>query len=129
MNPRISSTLFSYAVLLLLAGLFSVLYNHNHVFGWNEAGKSGLIACGSGAVLAAVFGGFAKKGAGWALWAGLVLAFLFICQCGFSSFKLARSLDENHNDWFKLTINLIALVASLRAFIVLGLIARHRTEP
>lgn len=129
MNRRISSTLFSYAVLLLLAGLFSVLYSHNHVFGWNPNGKSGLIACGSGAVLAAVFGGFAKKGAGWALWAGLILSFLFICQCGFSSFKTVRSLENDPTLWFKLVVNLIALVASLRAFIVLGLIARQRTEP
>lgn len=128
MNRRVSSILFSYAVLLLLAGLFSTFYSHDHVFGWNPAGKTGLIICGAGAVLSSIFGVFDKKGAGWPLWAGLILSFLFLCQCGFTVFKLARELEAQPQLWFKLAVNLVAFVASIRAFVSLGLIARHRKD-
>lgn len=129
MYRRVSSILFSYAFLLLVAGLFSTFYNPQRVLGWNPHGISGLIACGTGAVLALVFGLFDKKGAGWALWAGLILSFLFLCQTGSSSFKSARGMETDPTLWFKLSVNLLACFASLRAFIFLGLIARHRKNP
>lgn len=129
MNTRIANILFSYSVLLLLTGLFSSFYNPDHVIGWNEKGKTGLMVCGAGAVLAAVFGLCSKQGMGWALWAGLVLSFLFIAQCGFSSFKAGRGMSAGDAKlWFKLAINVVAFLVSLRAFISLGLIARQQPQ-
>jgi uncharacterized membrane protein YhdT len=129
MESRTTKTLFSYAILMLIPGLFSVFYNPEHVLGWNAQGKTGLIACGVGAVLAAVFGFCSKQGMKWALWAGLLLTFLFIAQCGASSFKAARAMSGGDaKAWFKMTINLIAFLFSLRAFLTLGLIARQQPQ-
>jgi len=129
MNARIAKILFTYAALMLLTGLFSVFYNPDHVIGWNEHGKTGLIACGAGAVLAAVFGFCSKKGMNWAIWAGLVLSFLFIAQCGLSSFKTGRAMSEGDAKlWFKLAINVVAFLLSVRTFVSLGLIARQPAQ-
>ncbi|MES2709199.1 MAG: hypothetical protein V4726_21565 [Verrucomicrobiota bacterium] len=129
MNRRVSSILFSYAILLLIAGLGSVLYSPATGFGLNWHGKTGLIVCGAGAALSVVFGVFDRKGAKWPLWAGLIMSFLFICKCGSTVFLLLKSLEEHPDERFKLGIFLLAFVASLRAFIFLGLIARHRKDP
>lgn len=129
MEARTAKTLFTYAALMLIPALFSVFYNSEHVFGWNVTGKTGLIACGAGAVLAAVFGQCSRSGMKWALWAGLVLSFLFIAQCGMSSFKAGRAMsDGDAKAWFKLAINLTAFLFSVRAFVTLGLIARHQPQ-
>jgi hypothetical protein len=99
------------------------------VIGWNEKGKTGLMVCGAGAVLAAVFGFCSKQGMGWALWAGLVLSFLFIAQCGFSSFKTGRAMSAGDAKlWFKLAINVVAFLVSVRAFVSLALIARQQPQ-
>lgn len=133
MNRRVSSILFFFAALLLVAGLLSAFYSPERVIGWYPKGITGLSICGAGAVLAAVFGILDKKGVAWALWAGLILSFLFLCQCGFTVFKLVRGLEELSQDpagkasaLHKLTANFIAFAASIRTFVFLGLIARHR---
>ena len=133
MNRRVSSILFFYAALLLVAGLLSAFYSPERVIGWYPKGITGLSICGAGAALAAVFGVLDKKGAAWALWAGLILSFLFLCQCGYTSFSVVRKLDDMSQDpagkaaaVHKLSANFIAFVASVRTFVFLGLIARHR---
>ena len=129
MNRRVASTLFTYAALMLLPGLFSVFYNAEHVIGWNPHGKTGLIACGIGAVLAAIFGFCSQRGRSWALWAGLFVTFLFVAQCGSSSFKAVRAMsDGDPKAWFKLAVNAAAFLFSLRAFVTLGLIARQQPQ-
>ncbi|MDB6134846.1 MAG: hypothetical protein JWM59_3089 [Verrucomicrobiales bacterium] len=133
MNRSVSSILFFFAALLLAAGLLSAFYSPERVIGWYPKGITGLSICGAGAVLAAVFGILDKKGVTWALWAGLILSFLFLCQCGLTVFKIVRTLEELSQDpaakasaVHKLSANFLAFVASVRTFVFLGLIARHR---
>ena len=129
MNRRIAAVLFTYAALMLLPGLFSVFYNSEHLVGWTPHGKTGLIACGTGAVLAAIFGFCSQRGRSWALWAGLALSFLFVAQCGSSSFKAVRAMsDSDPKAWFKLAVNSAAFLVSLRTFVTLGLIARQQPQ-
>jgi hypothetical protein len=93
---RISIVLLQYAGFLLVCGLASVLYSaETRTAGWNPHGISGLIACGGGALIAALMGLLAGKGKGFAVWVGLALAFLFLSYGGFKFFNLIRDVSGN----------------------------------
>ncbi|HEX2749111.1 MAG TPA: hypothetical protein VHM91_13985 [Verrucomicrobiales bacterium] len=93
---RISIILFQYAGFLLVCGLASVLYSaETRTAGWNGHGISGLIACGSAAVIIAITAVLAGKGKGNAVWAALGLAFILLSYGGFTFFKLVRDIPGN----------------------------------
>lgn len=130
MNRGTATILFSFASMLLVLGLFSVFYSPDHQFGWNEKGKSGLIVCGIGAVLSLIFGFLSDKGASWALYAGLVVAFLFIAVGGKNFFADGRAWSGGDaSKWFRTVIFGGAFFAALRTFVALSLIARRGKQP
>ena len=93
---RLSIVLFQYAGFLLVCGLASVLYSaETRTAGWNGHGISGLIACGSAAVVIAIMGVLAGRGKGMAVWVGLGLAFMLLTYGGFTFFKLVRDIPGN----------------------------------
>ena len=126
------SVLYTYAACLLIPALGSVLYNaQTKVIGLNMAGKTGLIACGVSAILAAVFATLLKKGMRWAYWAGLGLAFLLLCQAGVSVFKIMRGVSAGtlpDSDYYKAGIFGILGLFSLSAFMRLFLSSRSVQE-
>lgn len=116
--------------MLLVLGLFSAFYSHDHVFGWNEKGKSGLIVCGIGAVLSVVFGFLSDKGQSWAVYGGLVVAFLFIAVGGKNFFADGRAWSGGDaSKWFRTVIFGAALFAALRTFVSLSLQVRRGKQP
>ena len=126
MRRSTGTILYSYAAMLLVIGLFSAFYNAQHQLGWNVHGKTGLIACGIGAVLAAVFAFLNDKGLKWTLWAGLILSFLFLCTGGKNAFLDGRAWSAGDQEkWFRAVVFGLTLLVSLRTFVMLGLNARH----
>lgn len=123
------TVLYSYASSLLVVGLFSVLYNPQHQIGWNSHGVSGLISCGVGAALSAVFALLYGKGRKWTVWAGLVVSFLFLCVGGKNGFAAGREwADGNSEKWFRAVVFGLTFLASLRAFVLLGLSIRRNND-
>jgi hypothetical protein len=96
---RNSITLLQYAGFLLICGLASVLYSaETRTAGWNGHGISGLIACGSAAVVVALMGWLAGKGKEVAVWIGVGLAFILLSYGGYTFFKLIRDVPGNAAD-------------------------------
>jgi hypothetical protein len=91
---RNSIILLQYAGFLLVVGLASAFYSAaDRTAGWNPHGKSGLIACGSAAVVAAVFGWLTGKRKEWAAWAGLALSFILLAYGGSTLFSTVRDVS------------------------------------
>ncbi len=129
MNRSVATILYSFAAMLLVLGLASAFYNPQHEFGWNEQGKSGLIVCGIGAVLSVIFGYLSDKGQNWTVYAGLVVAFLFIAVGGKNFFLAGREWSGGEAaKWFRMVIFGGAFVAALRTFLQLSLTLR-RSNP
>ena len=126
MKTKSSTILYSYAIMLLVVGLFSAFYNAHHQLGWNPHGASGLIVCGIGAALAAVFAALGDKGMRWTVWAGLILSFLFLCVTGKNSFLALRAYSGGEGEmWFRAAVFSLGFLVSLRAFVTLGIQARR----
>jgi hypothetical protein len=130
MNRNVATILFSFAAMLVVLGLFSAFYSPDHQIGWNEKGKSGLIVCGVGAVLSIIIGLLSDRGASWGVYAGLVVAFLFIAVPGKNFFAAGRAWSGGDAAmWFRTVIFGGAFFAALRTFVALSLIARRGKQP
>lgn len=130
MNRNVANILYSFAAMLLVLGCFSAFYSPDHQIGWNEKGKSGLIVCGVGAVLSLIIGWLADKGASWGVYAGLVVAFLFVAVPGKNFFAAGRAWSAGDASmWFRTLIFGGAFFAALRTFVSLSLIARRGKQP
>jgi hypothetical protein len=129
---RIAITLQQYAGYLLVTGLASAFYNAaDKTFGWNDKGKSGLIALGAFAVLAFIFGVIAAEGKKWAGWAGLVLSFFLLCFGGSKAFSTGRAIsagDKPEYLWFQVILFAVTMVFSIFTFIKLGTALRRSPQ-
>ncbi len=127
--PNKASTLFAYGSGLLLLGFAAILFNPEvGQIGLYWKGKSGLIAAGTGGVLALVFGCFAKQGKTWAHWAGVILAFLFLCIAFNNGFRTAYALSKGTVEsyhWFKATLFGLIAFLSLAALLPLAVYMRR----
>ena len=126
---RIAITLQQYAGYLLIVGLASAFYNAaERAVGWNEKGKSGLIALGISAVIVFVLGALAGKGKQWAGWAGLAVNFLLLSYSGHTAFKTAKGVSSGELDgylWYKAALFGVVLLLSVFTFIKLGTALRR----
>jgi len=99
---RNSVTLLQYAGYLLVVGLASAFYNAaTGEAGFNKHGVSGLIACGSAAVVVFILGWLTGKGKEWAAWTGLVLSFILFAYGAHTVFGLLRDVDLSTIDLVK----------------------------
>lgn len=116
--------------MLLVLGLVSGFYNHDHQLGWNPKGVSGVISCGVTAVLALILGWFSDKGKGWALYAGLALSFMTIAMPGSRFFVAGRAYSSgDETKWLSMVVLGCTVLVALRTFLQLSLIARRGKQP
>lgn len=116
--------------MLLVLGLVSGFYNHDHQLGWNPKGVSGVKSCGVIAVLALIFGWCADRKMNWALYAGLALSFMTIAMPGSRFFVAGRAYSAgDETKWLSMVILGCTVVVALRTFIKLSLIARRGKQP
>lgn len=114
------ATLLTYAVQMLIIGLVGSFVSPDGAFGWYDKGKTALIVCGIGAVLAliirAVAGMPGKGRLGGIL--GSLLTFLFMAQGGSKLFSEGRKWSGGDSDlWLKTTLFGAVFVVSVWAFI------------
>jgi hypothetical protein len=130
MNRSAATILFSFAAMLLVLGLASAFYSHDHVLGWNPKGRSGLIICGVSAGLAVIFGFLSDKGQQWAVYAGLALSFLIIAMPGSRFFIAGRAYSAGDSTkWLSMVILGCTALVGLRTFISLSLLVRRGKQP
>jgi hypothetical protein len=130
MNRSAATILYSFAAMLLVLGLVSGFYSHDHVIGWNPKGKSGLMICGISAALAVVFGLLSDKGQKWAVYAGLALSFLIIAMPGSRFFIAGKAYSGGDSTkWLSMVILGCTALVALRTFVSLSLIARGGKQP
>ena len=130
MKRSVATILYSFAAMLLVLGLVSGFYNHDHTFGWNPKGISGLMSCGISALLALAFGWCSDKGQQWPLYAGLALSFLTIAMPGSRFFISGRAYaGGDATKWLSLVVLGLTVLVALRTFVSLSLIARRGKQP
>ena len=130
MNRSIATILYSFAAMLLVLGLVSGFYSHDHVLGWNPKGKSGLMVCGISAALAVLFGWLSDKGKQWPLYAGLALSFLTIAMPGSRFFMAGRAYSAGESTkWLSMVVLGCTVLVALRTFVSLSLLARGGKQP
>ena len=131
MNPS-SKTLRIYAVLLLIIGAASVLFDPTvGAVTLYAEGKTGLIVCGIAAALAVAFSRLIAGGTSWARWAGLALSFLLLAQSGPKAFSLAKGVSAGTKEghfWYQATLFALIAVVSLWATVSQFVNARQ-TDP
>ena len=116
--------------MLLVLGLVSGFYSHDHVLGWNPKGKSGVMSCGISALLALIFGWLSDKGKSWALYAGLALSFMTIAMPGSRFFIAGKAYSGGDSTkWLSLAVLGLTVLVALRTFVSLSLIARRGKQP
>lgn len=114
------SALLTYAVQMLIIGLVGSFVSPAGAFGWYEKGKTALIVCGIGAVLALVIRAVAampgKGRLGGIL--GALLTFLFMAQGGQKLFTEGRKWSGGDSDlWLKTALFGAVFVVSILAFV------------
>ena len=130
MNRSVATILYSFAAMLLVLGLVSGFYSHDHVLGWNPAGITGVKSCGIIGLLALLFGWLSDKGQSWALYAGLALSFMTIAMPGSRFFIAGKAYSGGDSTkWLSMVVLGLTVLVALRTFVSLSLIARRGKQP